>query len=66
MLIGVTVMTDAFWDVTTWSGRLTILRILKRKEWRQQVSSKIGNGVLYYIVVHPRWDSRCEESYFIY
>lgn len=55
MLVGVTVMTDVLWDVTMWSGRLLPSSgILKRKRWRQQVSPKIGNSVLYYTVVHPR------------
>jgi hypothetical protein len=49
MFIGVTVMTDGFWDVTMLSGRLLPSSgILKWKKWRQQVSAKIGKSVPYY------------------
>ena len=67
MLIGVTVMTDVFWDVTMLFGRLLPSSgILKRKWWRQQVSPKIGNSGSYYSVVHPKEDSSYEECHLIY
>jgi hypothetical protein len=67
MLVGVTVMTDVFWDVTMLYGRLLPYSgILKRKRWRQKVSPKIGNSVPYYTVTHPREGSSYEESHLIY
>jgi len=67
MFIGVTVMTDVFWNVTMLSGRLLPSSgILKMKRWKQQVSPKIGNHVSFYSVVHPRKDSSYEESHLMY